>query len=81
MNEALNMSDAIHSPSTQHKQAASYHEIAARQHRTAAQFHDKRMLHAARLSSEDARECCIKAHRQSMLACERSAGKVLPEAA
>jgi hypothetical protein len=75
------MSDATHSPSTQHKQAASGHEIAARQHRTAAEFHDKRMLHAARLSSEDARECCIKAHRQSMLACERSAGKALPEAA
>jgi hypothetical protein len=72
------MSDATHSPSTRHKQAASDHEIAALQHRTAAEFHDKRMLHAARLSSEDARECCMKAHRQSMLACEHSADKASP---
>jgi hypothetical protein len=70
------MSDPIHSPSSEHKQAASDHEIAARQHRTAAEFHDKNMLHAARLSSENAKECCIKAHRRSMLACEHSAEKV-----
>jgi hypothetical protein len=69
------MSDATHSPSTQHKQAASDHELAALQHRTAAEFHDKSMLHAARLSSEDAQECCIKAHEQSMLACGQSAGR------
>jgi predicted DNA binding CopG/RHH family protein len=69
------MSYAAQSPSTQHKQAASDHEIAALQHRTAAEFHDKQMLYAARLSSEDAMACCIKAHRQSMLACERSAWK------
>jgi len=67
------MSGAIHSPSTQHKQAARDHELAAHQHRSAAQFHDKRMLHAARLSSEDARECCITAHERSMLACRHSA--------
>jgi hypothetical protein len=69
------MSDAIHSPSSEHKQAASAHEIAARQHREAAEFHDKNMLHAARLSSESASECCIKAHGQSMFACARSAEK------
>jgi hypothetical protein len=69
------MPDAIHSPSSQHKQAASDHEMAALQHRAAAEFHDKRMLHAARLSSEDARECCIKAQRQSMLACASMAEK------
>jgi hypothetical protein len=66
------MSDAIHSSSSRHKQAAAGHEIAALQHRTAAEFHDKKMLHAARRYSEDARECCINAHRQSMLACEQS---------
>jgi len=69
------MSGAIHSPSTQHKQAASAHEIAARQHRAAAEFHDKRMLHEARLSSASAKACCIKAHDQSMLACGHSAEK------
>jgi hypothetical protein len=66
------MSDAIHSASSRHKQAAAEHEIAALQHRTAAEFHDKRMLHAARRYSEDARECCIKAYTQSVLACEHS---------
>jgi hypothetical protein len=48
------MSGAIHSPSSQHKQAARGHELAARQHRLAAQFHDQQMLHAARLSFRDA---------------------------
>lgn len=67
------MSGAIHSPSSEHKLAATEHEIAARQHRAAAEFHDKRMLHAARLSSASAQECCTKALRQSMLACELSA--------
>jgi hypothetical protein len=57
--------------------AATEHDIAARQHRAAAEFHDKRMFHAARLSSENARECCAKAHRQSMLACEHFAGKAV----
>ena len=66
------MSDAIHSPSSQHKQAAAEHEIAALQHRTAADFHDKRMLHAALRISSDARECSIKAYAQSVLACEHS---------
>jgi hypothetical protein len=66
------MSDAIHSPSSEHKQAARAHEIAARQHREAAEFHDKNMLHAARLGSENARECCIQAHRHSLRACEHS---------
>lgn len=66
------MSDAIHSASSRHKQAAADHEIAALQHRTAAEFHDKRMLHAARRISSDARECSIKAYTQSMLACEHS---------
>jgi hypothetical protein len=69
------MSSAIHSPGSQHKQAASAHELAARQHRAAAEFHDKRMVHEARLSSASAKECCIKAHTQSMLACEHSAEK------
>ena len=67
------MSNAMQSPSTRHKRAAADHELAALQHRTAAQYHDKSMLHAARRSSEDAKECCIKAHKQSMLACQRSA--------
>ena len=49
------MPGAIHSPSSQHKQAARDHELAAYQHRAAAQYHDQRMLHAARLSSRDAR--------------------------
>jgi hypothetical protein len=71
----MQMSGAIHSPSSQHKQAASAHELAARQHRLAAEFHDKRMVHEARLSSTSAQACCIKAHAQSMLACEHSAGK------
>jgi hypothetical protein len=48
------MSAAFHSLSSQHKQAARDHELAALQHRTAAEFHDKRMLHAARLSAADA---------------------------
>ena len=69
------MSGAIHSASSQHKQAASAHEIAARQHRAAAEFHDKRMGHAAALSSASAKACCIQAHTQSMLACEHSAAK------
>jgi hypothetical protein len=68
------MSDAIHSPSSQHKQAASAHELAARQHRKAAELHDKGMEHAARLSSATANACCMKAQTQSMLACEHSAG-------
>ena len=67
------MSNAIRSPSTLHKRAAADHELAALQHRTAAEYHDKSMLHAARRSAEDAKECCIKAHKQSMLACEQSA--------
>ena len=69
------MSDALHSAGSQHKQAASAHEIAARQHRTAAEFHDKRMLHEARLVSTSAWECCENAHRQSLLACGHSAQK------
>lgn len=67
-----NVSNAIRSPSTLHKRAAADHELAALQHRTAAEYHDKNMLHAARRSAEDAKECCIKAHKQSMLACEQS---------
>jgi hypothetical protein len=67
------MSNAIRSPSTLHKRAAADHELAALQHRTAAEYHDKSVLHAARRSSEDAKECCIKAHKQSMLACQQSA--------
>ena len=66
------MSDAIHFPSSQHKQAAAEHEIAALQHRTVAEFHEKRMPHAARRISADARECSIKAYAQSVLACEHS---------
>ena len=66
------MSAAFHSLSSQHKQAARDHELAALQHRTAAEFHDKRMLHAARLSAADARECCITAHGRSMIACWHS---------
>lgn len=68
------MSDAIHSPSSQHKQAASAHELAARQHRAAAELHDKGMEHAAQISSATAKACCMKAHKQSMLACDQSAG-------
>ena len=67
------MSNAIRSPSTLHKRAAADHELAALQHRTAAEYHDKSMLHAARRSSEDAKECCLKAHKQSLLACQQSA--------
>jgi hypothetical protein len=69
------MSGAIHSPSSQHKQAASAHETAARQHRAAAELHDKGMEHAAQLSSASAKACCVRAHAQSMLACEHSAEK------
>ena len=67
------MSNAIRSPSTLHKRAAADHELAALQHRTAAEYHDKSMLHAVRRSSEDARECSLKAHKQSLLACHQSA--------
>jgi hypothetical protein len=67
--------DAIHSPASEHKQAARALEIAARQHREAAEYHDKNMLHEARLSSASASECSAKAHEGSMSACARSAGK------
>src|SRR3954467_9152196 len=67
------MSNAIRSPSTLHKRAAADHELAALQHRTAAEYHDKSMLHAARRSSENAKECSLKAHKQSLLACQQSA--------
>ena len=67
------MSNVMHSPSTLHKRAAADHELAALQHRTAAEYHDKSMLHAARRSSEDAKECSLKAHKQSLLACQQSA--------
>ena len=73
------MSAAFHSPSSQHKQAARDHELAAHQHRTAAEFHDKRMLHAARLSAAGARECCITAHGRSMIACWQSADVALED--
>ena len=66
------MSDAVQSSSSEHIQAASDHERAARQHRAAAGFHDKHMLHAARLSSESAKASCITAHRHSMSACAHS---------
>jgi hypothetical protein len=66
------MSNANDSASSQHMQAASDHENAARQHRVAAEFHDKKMLHAARLSSDNARGSCITAHRKSMIACGHS---------
>jgi hypothetical protein len=75
------MSRAIHSPSSRHKQAAHDHEVAAHQHRTAAEFHDKRMLHAARLSSEQAEECCMTAHGRSMLACQLSADTAVDQSA
>ena len=67
------MSNAMQSPSTRHKRAAADHELAALQHRTAAEYHDKNVLHAARRSSEDAKECSLKAHKQSLLACQQSA--------
>jgi len=73
------MSAAFHSLSSQHKRAARDHELAALQHRTAAEFHDKRMLHAARLSAADARECCITAHGRSMIACWDSADATLED--
>lgn len=62
-------------PGSEHEQAANDHDAAARRHRTAAEFYGKKMPHAGWLSSEDARQCCITAHRQSMLACEHSAEK------
>jgi hypothetical protein len=67
------MSNVMQSPSTLHKRAAADHELAALQHRTAAEYHDKSMLHAARRSSEDSKECALKAHKQSLLACQQSA--------
>ena len=73
------MSDAHYSPSTQHKRAAREHELAALQHRSAAEFHDKRMLHQARLSAAGAQERCITAHGQSMIACWRSADTALED--
>jgi hypothetical protein len=66
------VSNATRSPSTLHKRAAADHELAALQHRTAAEYHDKSMLHAARRSSEDAKECSLKAHKQSLLACQQT---------
>jgi hypothetical protein len=73
------MSAAFNSPSSQHKRAARDHELAALQHRMAAEFHDKRMLHAARLGAADARECCITAHGRSMIACWYSADAALED--
>src|SRR4029079_18722780 len=67
------MSNPIRSPSTLHKRAAADHELAALQHRTAAEYNDKNMLHAARRSSEVAKECSLKAHKQSLPACQQSA--------
>jgi hypothetical protein len=72
------MSNALQSASSRHKQAAVDHEAAARYHRAAAAFHDKTMLHAAQLSSEGAWHSCIKAHRESLAACERSAESAEP---
>jgi len=67
------MSRALQSPSSRHKQAAVDHEAAARYHRAAAEFHERRMPHAAQLSSESAWHTCIRAHRESLAACEGSA--------
>ena len=69
------MSDTVQSSSSEHYEAAIGHERAARQHRAAAEFHDKKMLHAARLCAESAKASCIAAHRHSMLACEHSEGR------
>ena len=66
------MSNALRSLGSEHAQAALDHELAARQHRAAAEFHDRNMLHAARLSAEHAKASCITAHRHSMTACEHS---------
>ena len=77
--EPAKMSAPFHSTSSQHKQAARDHELAALQHRTAAEFHDKRMLHEARLSAAEARECCVTAHGRSMIACWRSADATLED--
>ena len=66
------MSDDVQSPSNEHNLAASDHERAALQHRAAAGFHDKNMLHAARLSAESAKASCLAAHRHSMTACGHS---------
>ena len=74
---AARMSAAFHSPSSHHRQAARDHERAALQHRMAAEFHDKRLLHAARVSAADASECCITAHARSMIACSQSADAVV----
>jgi hypothetical protein len=67
------MSDARNSASTHHKQAATDHETAARQHRKAAEHHDKNMLFDAKHSSASALECCDKAQKQSVAACQISA--------
>jgi len=69
------MSNALPSPSSEHRQAAIDHELAARQHRAAAEFHDRNMLRAARMSAGDAKASCITAHRHSMTACEHSDAK------
>jgi hypothetical protein len=66
------MSNVLTTPGSEHRQAAIDHELAARQHRAAAEFHDRNMLHAARLSAEDAKASCITAHRHSMTACGTS---------
>ena len=69
------MSDTVQSASSEHRVAATDHELAARQHRAAAEFHDRNMVRAARMSSEDAKASCITAHRHSMAACEHSDAK------
>jgi len=66
------MSGALQSSSSEHRQAAIDHELVARQHRAAADFHDRNMVHAARLSAEHAKASCITAHRHSMTACAHS---------
>ena len=67
------MSKAFYSASTQHKRAATDHETAARQHRQAAEHHDQNKLHAARIASQSAMECCDNAQKQSIAACASSA--------
>jgi hypothetical protein len=63
---------AIDSESSQHKRAASDHELAAREHRKAASLYDQARWHAASLAAASAMECAEKAHKQSISAFERS---------
>jgi hypothetical protein len=55
-----------------HTQAANDHEETANYHRKAAASHDQDHASTARASARSAMDCCHKAQRTSLTACECS---------